>query len=1495
QILADAKNKPVEVAKPDDSAAPTHAYNDPAGEAWWTKALALRDQYFAAPRFSPERAAARKAFDAHQEQVLGTGNKFDRIDAATGEKQKAIALDLAEHQVEPTPVEPAPPPPMRDVPPEITSPIPDTPPEVAPVIPDVAAPLVHVDFGTGERIDENSSLEAQFQKAENDYKVQHPEPVSEKPVKTKAPIDPARKAMVDEAFGNPDNYQDLTDLAEKYVQMRKIRNQEAGDLVAGLYQKALTEPGMVDWKTIRDRAWSRFEDIAGRAQKAEAARNGASLDSEVAGGTVADKLGEGTPAEAAAKTRAEEAQTLIEELRTVLSPEELKLVEDIADGNADGRRADVKAVKEKVRAYHESKTKELKAEEPALPDEPVNEHAGDEIPDADRKYAIDRAYKLHAGYEIGDGKDKRAVSVLDAKEYRDFKDRIEEADTLGELDAIHRELEAKTPAADRADDYAFAGDPLSELVLRQASSLVRDQYRLGGPLHEALRRLANITKDSGHRELAIMLQRAINRDARTRVNSAFRSKGVTGHYDAWSKLVEISPFQTPARLEETILHEALHDALLAKVHDYLFNKGKRLTETERSALRQLDALRQDALSHAPQEVRDAAARRGDEAERYHAMVESNAKTGPFYGLLSLREYISEMFTNPEFKKFLDSHKPLTTAPRAERQTYWQRAIQLISHLFGAKPGSILHESLRSSMNLFERPPLQPDESAFSADSVARPDLVDTALSKKKDLLDRATELRDLQLRSRTLRGEEAGKTRPLDEIVREHAATPGDTTLAEKLVTEGGMDKANAAGVARILEREMTPPPVVDPIAQAVKSSQALGIIPGYLDINEPLAKMWAQTKNYFGTFKPGNWWAAWYNAAETKTALFARQKANDVRGSLREAMQRPLKGAEDLKTLDARALGMVVEAQNDPANLDKFASQITAAQAVPGRSRAWTQEARQVLDAITHAKKNFTRLAPVADLYAKITTDQHALENANGVATNFRKGYVPRTQTNESVLSMPFDRSSGSGGTGFKKVRSFDTLADAIEAGRTHDNINAVTSLESRIAKGTRVVNLQKWAESGKNIIDPTTGMPLVADPLITKHPSTGDSITSAPPGYRLEMQGNRTIAVHEGYTGLYDRLTTPSAMGHSVITRGIMTAAGTVKHGMLLFDTFHLGRLAYYQIPLRGKATYGKGLLILDYSSAELTNMERRGELPKGITARDLIARKARAHGLISAGLNVAGAQEAIHAGLVRRIPLVGGFNKLVFDQFQRGGMMETGLIEFDRQRAAYPALSDQQVERMVAKDLNTRFGNLRKEGWLQSDTMRDLAQLILLAPSWNEGLLKSELGAGKQLIGAGVDLAHGRLRAGTLLKGSGTMMLGVFAANQLINYITRGQPTWQNKEEGINAKISAWIPDWIGGGPGFFLNPLTLPAELTHQVMEVMDRGKTKMEALRDVAGYKFGPALRVPYTFMTRTDRFGRALNSDWDVMKEMIADVSPQPISGQSVVSAVQSIGKGQVT
>jgi hypothetical protein len=700
-------------------------------------------------------------------------------------------------------------------------------------------------------------------------------------------------------------------------------------------------------------------------------------------------------------------------------------------------------------------------------------------------------------------------------------------------------------------------------------------------------------------------------------------------------------------------------------------------------------------------------------------------------------------------------------------------------------------------------------------------------------------------------------------------------------------------------------PPVVDK-PPFEPSAQALGITGGnagqlVLDAWNRLSSDRRKFLNLVKARDAKNAFATEFGAQQNKADIYARQTANTLADDVSRSMDRKAKdGSLVRRPLDESALTFMVEAQNDLTKLTEMQTRLAAASGT-GLNFKWIGRASA---AIEHAIKNFKRLEPVADRYTK-TLDSHlAQEQAMGIAVERRAGYVPHLQDVDSGVDLPFANSSGGSGgsTSFKKARAFDTYVDSILAGYTPKTINAITLMENRLGRGQRVINRQLWATAGRSIYDPSTALPLVSDMVASTRQLNGKTVPQmdAPRGYEPKQLGNQTIAVLKGYTGLYDALQTPSAFQNSTAGKAVLQANSLAKHTTLFFDTFHLGRLAFHQLALRASASYRGGLLLLDHTLPEIQTMIANGELGKGIDpafTAQFIQHKANLDLLLDKGLNVASVGDNMHAHLIQQIPGIGAYNKFLFDKFQRGGVVQTALIELERHRAMYKGVADDVLAARVAKDLNTRFGNLGTQSWIKSRTFQDLARVLFLAPGWNEGLIRSELGAYKQIVQAGGEaIFNQRLAMGTLSRNVGALVLGQFLGNQVLNYATRGHPTWENPEEGFSAKTSAWVPDVFGDhAPGLFLNPFALSAEISEQLAKRFETNGQAMQSLLDVGSYKLSGIGRAASTFLRRDDGMGKHLFSDEDVGKAMIKALIPLPIQTGTIIKAVKSGQSGEVT
>jgi hypothetical protein len=619
-------------------------------------------------------------------------------------------------------------------------------------------------------------------------------------------------------------------------------------------------------------------------------------------------------------------------------------------------------------------------------------------------------------------------------------------------------------------------------------------------------------------------------------------------------------------------------------------------------------------------------------------------------------------------------------------------------------------------------------------------------------------------------------------------------------------------------------------------------------------------------------------DAGDNAANIYAKENTNEVANDLKREFKKE-------KDKASEALSFVIEAKGDQAELANMKQKIANS---PDANPAWKKKA---ITAIDFADKNFARLEPIADKYNQIGLHQVAQENANGIDTPVREGYVPHYQDLEE--QELFGGAGTGSATGFRKMRTYDTFADSIANGIDPKSIDAVDLLQKRLSSGQKSINYRSWIDSLKQTIDPVSGDPIATKVSIVKRPD-GSSYLQVPRGYKQETLAGQRVAIKDGYEGIISALNDPSAWSKNMTGQMIQKGAGLGKSLTLGLDTYHLGRIAIWESLIKSLGiktfklpvpSYRKGATLLDQSIPELQKMIANGEIPKSY-AKGLLENKRLLNLAVKTGYNVGGISDSLHQDLVHSIPVLGGFNSWLFNSFQRGAMAETWLLEFQRYRNAYPKSSEADVARMVSKDLNTRFGNLGRQGILKSKTMQDTARFLFLAPQWNEGLIRTELGAMGQTGKALLDAATGkRLFAGVLARSVGGMVVAQFVANQLINYATRGTPTWENPEEGVGAKISAYIPDaW--GGPGFFLNPMSLATETTHLLLKGYERTGDALETAMNYFRSRSSVPMRPVWDAVTNKNVLGTyyAPGQKW---KGMLQDSIPYPIAGGAIYAAAR--------
>lgn len=630
-------------------------------------------------------------------------------------------------------------------------------------------------------------------------------------------------------------------------------------------------------------------------------------------------------------------------------------------------------------------------------------------------------------------------------------------------------------------------------------------------------------------------------------------------------------------------------------------------------------------------------------------------------------------------------------------------------------------------------------------------------------------------------------------------------------------------------------------------------------------------------------------NAAETM--------AGETHTSIKNELNRNV--PKEQRKLAADALAFHVEAGDGGVKrLDEMARQLMESTKADPK---WKQQA---LDAIAYAKNNYDALKSTADLYRGFTDRQAEQEQTVGLPTLKRKDYVPHQQdVEESSWLNPAGGMSPTGASN-RKNRVHDTFADSIAAGVDPKSLNAIDLLRNRVKNGQTGVGLRQWQDSLKTFKDPKTGETIATKPERVER-ADGSVYYQPPEGYENEMLGGSPIAVKKEYAGIIGALTDPSWWSKTEGRRLAQKVNATGKQVNLMMDTYHLGRLAIRQASQKlGSVadmraplpSYKEGLGVLERSPEEIKKMADNGEIPKE-DVTDLLRKKQNLNLLTSQGLNVGHVADAMHQDLVSKIPIVGehlhGLNRFIFEKYTRGAMTEAALMDFDRQTKSNPDLTPQQVARQTAKNMNVLFGNLGRQGIFKSKTAQDIMRMIMLAPQWNESLLRAEGGGAIQAGKAAIDAVTGKkLAMGALGRGMAANTIGLFAANQILNYATRGKPTWENPEEGWGSKLSAWIPDKIGGkGSGFFLNPLGVSAEISHMFLNSMERHGSIPEFIRDYAKSRASAVARPAVTLATGKDAIGGNIRSE-NLGREIAKSAVPAPIGGSAIAAAARGIRNG---
>jgi len=455
----------------------------------------------------------------------------------------------------------------------------------------------------------------------------------------------------------------------------------------------------------------------------------------------------------------------------------------------------------------------------------------------------------------------------------------------------------------------------------------------------------------------------------------------------------------------------------------------------------------------------------------------------------------------------------------------------------------------------------------------------------------------------------------------------------------------------------------------------------------------------------------------------------------------------------------------------------------------------------------NIDRVVGMADVY--------------DLPIKYRSNYVKGAyeKDTETHTLQDFASRKNTGGSSMK-AKKFDSYLEAMEVGERYNprDLRGDVLTQSATLANYRMANGFSWEQSLFNLNAPD-GEPLAVDFVEGSLPAGYSSVQITP---------GRTIGVHKDFAGLVNKLSAPSH-----VPLWMMKTWGGLKHNAFAFDIFHGARLGMMgaasmrtEMVKHPVQTFTKPQALYRYKDADLAKAVKAGEITQETMDAVIRDRPIIEEGL-RAGANLVRISDALYKDVAPMIlPGARKTNKFIFDTVCRSIMASDYIARYRRNESIHPEWSKYELARNTAKEINTYYRNFQSQGWFVSKSWKDMSRLILFAPEWTEGMVKTD-------ADAFVNLAKDSGRAAMALKEldpkkaqvsnqTAAMSAGLitfFALNQLINYMSREKPTWENEEPG--QKLAAYIPGTSKDNPGHFLDTMSVFLEGTHELLKYKDQ--------------------------------------------------------------------------
>lgn len=629
------------------------------------------------------------------------------------------------------------------------------------------------------------------------------------------------------------------------------------------------------------------------------------------------------------------------------------------------------------------------------------------------------------------------------------------------------------------------------------------------------------------------------------------------------------------------------------------------------------------------------------------------------------------------------------------------------------------------------------------------------------------------------------------------------------------------------------------------------------------------------------------YDATGTMAHLAGEQAGNQIRLDFeRPAVAGETKSQkaqrEALTKLDLQAARYVAEAGGDKSNLDAERQKILAS------PNAKLRDAH--LKIIDHAISNFDDLKAKVDLsHRPLSDNTYDRLIATGEDFGKRENFVRRVTIPPEDPDAPnplFSMGGGQGNSpkGMERARAFDTIGDAVKAGYDPGTYGIHDADQNMVTNAEKIIGGKAFIDQMHAIKSPTDGQPVLGEMKKVVY-LNGNEDMRVPKGYSsVTMPGGRPLIVHNAFAPLFRALYGQSAIRNSVVGRGLLKAAALTKQFTLIGDTFHVGRVLYKAVTSRlGTPNIGKGLSLVEYRPEDLDRAVSIGEVAPHEAEWAKKNRPVFQEGL-KQGLNIGRISDNLVQQASAHLLGLGKINDWIFSSLTRDQMAQT-YVDFANRNVDQIGEGKRfdtrdEAIRQAAKETNELYGSLGNQGLFQNKTLQDVARLVFLAPQWAESQFRNEA----RSYGQGFKAAYQAARTGGKDRFTGNSvrtfaagMVALLAANQVANFVSRGQSTFKNKED--DHKLDAWIP---GGKRGFWFSPLEIAGEYAHAAFKYAAQHENPVDIASHIVNNKLSPGGRAVKEALTGRDSSGRHFLNNTDRFRAATTDAIPSPIPLNSV-------------